>query len=188
MTPVDRERTSTMRAVTRWSSGVLAVGLALTLLTVPSGADTTWVTDRDDTKGFLDVKAIAHGHGRGGRLKHTVTTFAKWRSKDLWCGAVAMEFPGLDRELIVFYRKKLRAIVVNERTGEGIGNPRVTRPTRRRVAVAFPRRWLRPGLDEYRWFVRTVRRGSDCPARDGDKSVVVRDRAPRRGRSILHRL
>lgn len=177
-----------MTAFARWSTKVLVAGLALALLAVPSAADTKWVTDRDDTKGFLDVKAVAHGHARGGRIKHTVTTFARWRSKDLWCGVVTMEFPGLDRELIVFYRKKLRAIVVDERTGEGIGNPRVTRPTRRRVAVVFPRRWLRPGLDEYRWFVRTVRRGGDCPGHGGDKSVVVRDRAPRKGRSILHRL
>lgn len=188
MTPRGSVSRSSMRAIARWSSRALVLGLALTLLAVPSAADNKWVSDRDDTKGFLDVKAVAHGHGRGDRLKHTVTTFAMWRSKDLWCGVVTMEFPDLDRELIVFYRKKLRAIVVNERTGEGIGNPRVTRPTRRRVAVVFPRRWLRPGLDEYRWFVRTVRRGADCPSHTGDQDIVVRDRAPRRGRSIVHRL
>jgi hypothetical protein len=174
--------------VTRWSCRVLVIALCFGLVVPASVAGTRWVPDRDDTKGFLDIKAVAHGHGSGTRLRHTLTTFARWRSKDLWCGVITFEFPELDRELIVFHRKRLRAVMINEKTRASIGAPRVSRPTRRRVAVVFPRKWLRRGLDHYEWHARTERRSSSCPDRGGDDDQTFRDRTPRKGRRILHRL
>ena len=169
------------------TSIVASLSLAL-LLSPASGAGSRWFNDRDDTKGFLDVKAVAHGHGERNRLKHTMTTFARWRSRDLWCGSVAFVFPGLDREIVVFYRRgRLGAVMIHSETRESIGSPNVYRPTRRRVAVDFPRKWLRRGLRSYEWFGRSVRRRESCPDRGGDPSKVYRDRAPRRGR-IVHRV
>ena len=173
--------------VTRWLVRLLTVAVCLGL-PAPASAGTRWVTDRDDTAGFLDVKAVAHGHAGGKRLKHTLTTFARWRSRQLRCGAIAFDFPELNRELIVSHRKRLRAILINSRTRGGIGAPEVSRPTRRRVAVVFPRKWLGRGLDEYEWFARTTRRGSSCPPSGRDDDRVTRDRVPRKGRRILHRL
>lgn len=99
------------------------------------------------------------------------------------CGAIRFRFHGLNRDLIVAYRKGLLAIMLNSRTRESIGAPEVYRPTKRRVAVVFPRRWLRRGIDRYEWSARTIRHR--CPDRGEPK--VFRDRVPDEGR-IVHRL
>ncbi len=174
--------------VKRWTPTAAGALSLVLLFSSASSASPRWVNDRNDTRGFLDIRAVAHGHGEGKRLKHTMTTFARWRSRDLWCGTGAFVFPKLDREIIVFYRRgKLRAVMIDSDTRESIGSPVVSRPTRRRVAVDFPRKWLRRGLNSYAWFGRTVRRGQKCPHRGGDPSNVYRDRVPRTGR-IVHRL
>lgn len=171
----------------RCGIGFLVGCVCVALLAPSSSAGRRWIADANDTKGFLDVKATSHGHARGNRLKHTLTTYARWRSRDLWCGSIRFRFHELNRDLVVAYRKRLLAIMLNSRTREGIGAPEVSRPTKRRVAVVFPRRWLRKGIDSYEWSVTTVRRRETCPRRGGDPSSVFRDRAPGRGR-IAHRL
>lgn len=168
-------------------AAAVVVAVVLTLVPSPSGAGPKWVTDADDAKGFLDIRAVSHGHAEGARLKHTLTTYRRWRSRDLWCGAVRFRFHGLRRDLIVAYRKGLLAVMLNSRTREGIGAPKVFRPTKRRVAVTFPRRWLGRGIESYEWSARTVRHGEKCPERGGDVSKWIRDRAPAK-RRILHQL
>lgn len=165
----------------------IAIAATTFLLAPASGAGSRWIDDRNDTSGFLDARAVAHGHGDGKRLKHTLTTFARWRSRDLWCGAIRFRFHGLNRDLIVAYRDGLLAIMLNSRTRETVGAPEVFRPTKRRVAVVFPRRWLRRGIDSYEWSARTIRRRETCPKRGGDVSNVFRDRVPAK-RWIVHRL
>ena len=163
--------------------------LAVASAFIPSAsmADRTRVVDtpaHDSESAAFDIEWVKHGHA-GRKLSHVISTYDTWRVADLGDnGTFQINIsPGADtpasiRRIIVIYLEgsKLAAKMYNVSNGSEVeGHPEVSRPTSRSVKVTFPKRWVRRGIDAYRW--------EALFAEQSTEDIVPSDES-----SILHRL
>ena len=157
---------------------VVAAGLFFGAL---ASADTTIISDANDSSGFLDIEKAGATHGRGGKLKHSVIMYSTWRSRDLRCASVDLFFPDQRRSLSIDWRDGHLRARMSEETGPGdartVGHPRVWRRDRRTVVTSFRRSLLGGSPGTYRWRAVAGSPVDPCPAPD---YVIDVDKAPDR--------
>lgn len=161
----------------------LILALVIVLLPISSQADQMVISDENDSRGFLDIRATGASHGHDGRLKHTITTFEPWRSRKLGqCASFGLIFPQQDRDIAIFWRKgSLHARLVDRRTTDAkvLGHPRVWRRDRRTVTISIRRSKLGVrGLDSYRWRAVSGAPPDRCPDPGVTDYGINVDRAP----------
>jgi hypothetical protein len=176
-----------LEAITPWRTIVLVVAGAAALAGAgTASASFTAFPDRDDKPGPLDIKQATQGHGRGGRLVHTITTFGRWRNALLGPSTpnyflidISIDRDRKPERTVFIYSVKGRMVaVVLDSKGRSVAAARASRPSRKTVKVSFPRAGIerRPG---YRWAA-----ASFFEARGRCRGGCV-DKLPNRGR-ILH--
>lgn len=166
------------------STGIVVLAAA------PGLADRAALHDRNDAYGRLDVKTIAHGHGKGGTLVHHIDTFGTWPSRVLKNDGTYIRILFTtdkdnrpERALVVDFRGgRLVADMHSWRNGVGgkVGRARASRPGPRSLRLAFPRRLLGSGISEYGWHVDTQFHDDGHPhcGTDHGVQVVCPDAAP----------
>jgi hypothetical protein len=175
------------------------------LLAIPSShlarADTVGKSDKNDTRGPLDMVRVGHGHRNHHPkiLVHTVTMADRWGKEDvrnknsflyLWFDTDGDRYAE-HRIAVVDEDGRLTAQFqdYDESSDSAEVGPstdlRFRRPNRRTIRVFLPRRRL--GVNRYRWSAETLYRSSASRhCRFG--KPLCHDKAPRgRGRGrILH--
>jgi hypothetical protein len=164
---------------------VLALGvLVCALVVVPAGADDAAESDPNDSAGVLDVAAVGHGHATVNgkhKLQHTIETYESWNLSDINSNdslQIEFQLPGNNRT-----SPPERLIVINEKNGElkakiydtrgdpprFLANLSLSRPTTDSVVVTFAKKWLRKGLDHYKYrvFAYFEKRGTACHRPEG---------------------
>lgn len=131
------------------------------LLPPIANADQRVISDANDVGGYLDIKTASAGHTRDGLIKHTVTMFGSWESRELntECGSdffnFNFNFRDINRKVTVEWQGKLVAKVYAFENTRYIGTARVWRPGDRTVVAAFKRWKLGRGVESYRWQVHS---------------------------------
>jgi hypothetical protein len=172
---------------------MLSLAVTISLLVGPTlaAADTTVVDDPNDSFGFIDIKSASASHGQGERLKHSIETYRRWRSRKLGdCASLAFVFPDTERYLqILFKSGQLRARMWR-RTDKGnqrlVGHPEVWRDGRRRVIVSFRPSRLGNVTDEYRWRAVAGSPHRRCPPPGTTDYGISFDRAPEPHNAVHH--
>ncbi len=174
-----------------WQKACLAVAaasLVFATLFVGSQAsgDVSSRSDPNDASGRLDIKKIWHEHSSSGRVLHRLTTFERWRARQLRCrGNLHFVFPDQHRDVRVTFRNgTLIATILNTKDGAVVGSAKVFRASRRSVGISLRRKFF-GDVDSYRWSVHSEWL-TGCP-NDGGDPVSYLDRAPNKG-SIVSRL
>ena len=177
---------------------VIALLVGAALLSSPARADVAVIEDGEEWNGPFNIAAAGHGHGRvrrdgTSRLQHRITTYRRWRPRDLATkGSLEIDFPSVDRRLVIDYDHGLKAKLFDTRRDRLVGRPKVWRPDRRTAVVSLPRRWLGRGVERYRWYAT----GTWFPHCDdlvvqragaASSCVLPMDQAPDWGR-VTHRL
>jgi hypothetical protein len=164
---------------------VVALAAALACAGTASAGFTAF-PDRNDRPGPLDIRQATQGHGPGGRLVHTITTFGRWPNALL--GPTTPNFFLLDisidadakpeRTVFIYSVNRHMVAVVLDPKGRVVAAAKASRLDKKTVRVSFPRGGIRnkPG---YRWIAASFFESS---GRCGGGCV---DKAPNRGR-ILH--
>lgn len=173
-----------------WQKACLAVAaasLVCATLFVGSQAlgDVSAKNDSDDASGRLDIKKISHEHSSSGRVLHRLTTFERWRARQLRCrGNLHFVFPDQHRDVRVTFRNgTLIATILNTNNGAVVGSGKVFRPSRRSVEISLRRKFF-GSVDSYRWSVHSEWL-SACP-NDGGDPISHLDRAPNKGSIASH--
>ena len=154
------------------------------LLPAPSIANTKRTQDdaaHDAASTPFDIKWVKHGHA-GRKLAHTISTYEGWRSSKLGDNGkfqinIAPGKAGVTRIIVIYLDGgELVSKMYNVFDGsETVGRPQVRRPTSRTVRVTFPKRWLKRGLEAYRYDVLYAEQ-------------MTEDTVPNDEGSILHRM
>lgn len=173
------------------SVALLAVVALAPAPTTSASADELVRSDANDTPGYLDIDQLTAGHSKGERLKHSITTFDKWSSRQLGdCAELKVQLPDAKRVITIFRRSgELRARMDNPwvSPSQTVAHPKVWRRDAKTVVVSFRRSKLGDVEESYMWRATTVGPTSQrCPKGDGDYGVVV-DAAPDRY-SFIHRI
>lgn len=167
---------------------------ALTVMLVtstPALADIEAVRDPSDRPGDFDIATLRHSHGWDSeRVRHTVRLYRGWRSQALRRKreTIGIYFdvnrPRKQRQVWIHYKRgKLRARMLVVEFGRGgkvrdvrrDGAVRVSRPTPRKIRVAFDVERLNLPGRRYRW---SAVLSSSVPCPD---SSCESDFAPDRG-------
>ena len=138
-----------------------AVAACVLLLAPGAGADTKRIVDTPahDSQSAFDIEWIKQGH-YGRKLVHVISTYEGWRTSELGENKFQINIKsGADTSnplthIIVIYLdgSRLEAKMMDVSNGsEVVGYPPVSRPTRHSVKVTFPKRYIRSGLQAYRW-------------------------------------
>lgn len=162
---------------------VLSAVVAILLIPLASQAEEIAVRDADDTASFIDIRSTTAAHGHDGRLKHSITTIDRWRSRKLGtCASLGLIFPEQDKDVSVFWGKgELRARLVDRRTSNPkvLGHPRVWRRDARTVTVSISRAKLGVGgADSYKWRAVSGAPEDRCPPEGTTDFGISADRAP----------
>ena len=130
------------------------------LLTPVAGADIKRILDTPahDSPSAFDIEWIKHGHD-GRKLFHVISTYGRWRTTELGDNHFQINIspgdgaPSLRRILVIWLDgSELKAKMMDVSNGsEVVGYPPVNRPTTRSVKVTIPKRYIRRGLQAYRW-------------------------------------
>lgn len=161
--------------------------LIVALLLVPFGvlAQRASSDDPQDTSGLLDVRRV-NLSGALERPTFKTITFKRWTAKRLWDRGyviVHLDASGDNRfEHYILVRStggRMAASLYRDRKNDVdvfVGDVDVWRPNKRSVAVRV--KLARLNMPEqrtyYRWFVKTLMLGNNCP-------TVCMDRVPNRG-------
>lgn len=191
----------------KWTGARIAVagGLVAALGVAPALADSAAFEDADDSAGVLDILGAGHGHDRvsGKRvLVHSISTFEGWDRGDLNKNSslqIEFQLPGRNRTspperlLVISARNQRLRAKMYSTLGDPpkfLANVSLTRPSRRTVEVAFPKKLLRRSLDRYRYRVFTyyLKRGTACGAPEGCSDDAPDARANGNRNWILHDL
>ena len=149
--------------------GVVGLIAAIALAVAPSKADTATKNDGNDTIGFLDIEEVQHNHGANDKLVHKVITFDNWASSQLTGGnyiELDFDLPSDDsgRMIEIKYQGgELKAKMYQIDPPRYLRTIDVSRPSEHAVKVRFKKSELKSGIDSYKWRVRTVYDGSECP-------------------------
>lgn len=183
------------------------IGLALASAPISiSRADSGGRADPSEWNGknYLDITSINHGHrGAPNVLRHSVRMLDAWEDFDLEDeDSVIVISYNLDDDrraeasVVIDYDAELGglyAYMQHHRDGaERVYLEQPSRPDDRTVSVVFGKKYLRPGLEAYRWKVRTwasSENDDDCaePLHGPpiDEYSVCSDFAPNR-RWVIH--
>jgi hypothetical protein len=134
--------------VSRTTRIVLCTALAAVAFPTSAQAHSETVLDRNDRPGPLDIRSASVGH-TGNKIRHTITTFARWRTSvisdrhsPLNYVAVGLDLSGDSRfERFVFFLERngrLRAFFINRR-GRILRRLPASRPNGRSVSTLLPR-------------------------------------------------
>jgi hypothetical protein len=130
--------------VSRTTRIVLCTALAAVAFPTSAQAHSETVLDRNDRPGPLDIRSASVGH-TGNKIRHTITTFARWRTSvisdrhsPLNYVAVGLDLSGDSRfERFVFFLERngrLRAFFINRR-GRILRRLPASRPNGRSVST-----------------------------------------------------
>jgi hypothetical protein len=166
---------------------VLVVALAAALACAgTASAGFTAFPDRNDKPGPLDIRQATQGHGPGGRLVHSITTFGRWpnallgpTTPNFFLLEISIDADAKPERTVFIYSVNRHMVgVVLDSKGKAVAAAKASRPNRKTLKVSFPRAGIndKPG---YRWSVASF---FEATGRCGGGCV---DKAPNRGR-ILH--
>ncbi|MGH3024561.1 MAG: hypothetical protein ACRDNI_12960 [Gaiellaceae bacterium] len=129
--------------------GVIAA-LAVTLFTAGNAyADRNRISDGNDIRGPLDIRSATHGHA-GGRVVHTISTFARWRpgllgpsTPNLFALEISTDGDRAFERVVLVYSRNGRMIARVFRLSRGrlflIGPAAASKPNGRTVRVTIAR-------------------------------------------------
>ena len=155
--------------------GALTAAVLLTMAP-PGGADVRTVTDPDDSEGALDLMEVEHDHEvdevTGQQLVvHRLSTYEDWDddllAEDPIANNLTIYFdvagPHRRQRTLVIATEEDGSLYAEMRSSGGSvrGYARAWRIDARTVAVAFPKRLLRRGLEAYDWWAVAATAG-DC--------------------------
>jgi hypothetical protein len=147
-------------------------------------ADTTTIHDANDDPGFLDLRTATATHGAAGRLKHSITTYERWRARALECAKFEIVFPDTDRRLSIV-RKSKRLVARMTEGDKTVGHGHVWREAgRKSITVSFDEELLGITGDSYRWHVTALSPPDHCPS--GSDYAVFEDRTPEKHNAVHH--
>lgn len=181
---------SRRRLVVRTVAPFLAAVVTVVALTVVAGAHDTDFSDRNDTRGKLDVSRVGLAH-KPGPPTWTIVTFGEWGTYEVWDRAYLMVMldtrMGTPADHYLLIRSNGSALVGSlwriRAVGPDsyMGTAPVFRKSRRSASVQV---WLsRLAFGEsrrfYRWWVQTIFTGDVCPR-------TCQDRAPNGSATVLN--
>ena len=161
----------------RWlrvASPFAAAAATVVAMALVAGANDTDVTDPNDTKGKLDVRAVRLDHDTK-TPRWTIVTGSRWTNREMWDrGFIEVLLDTRRDEAAEYYllvrtnRASLEGSLWRlQRVGPDsyLGALRVSRPSRRSASVEVQLRRLEFGdqRDFYRWWVHTVITSTVCP-------------------------
>jgi hypothetical protein len=180
---------------------IIAVGAAVLTLAGTSSADTTRLSDPNDTRGKLDVKYAVQGHrliSKVRMIRHRLTMRGRWNRRALKPRNNFINFffdtdddKGFERRLNIAFRgARLRAKMQTWRSLKKVGIAKLWRPNRRSITVAFPEAWLGKNVDAYRWigFANYSIAGRGPCGVQTDVYKICSDRLPNQNHRFTHTL
>jgi hypothetical protein len=173
--------------------------VVLGLMVAPAGAHRAAFSDRNDTRGRLDIRQLTQGHAGPGAVVHRISMFERFSSEllrpDRGGLVIAFDTNGRvsepERFLVVEHRRgELRAVLFSARTFRRVGRAGVSRPNARSIELTIPKRLLGSPAG-YRWVAYTIL-GAAGGCRgfcvDFVPNSLLRRDPPRPGDMFLHDL
>jgi hypothetical protein len=180
---------------------IIAVGVAVLTLAGTSSADTTRLSDPNDTRGKLDVKYAVQGHrliSKVRMIRHRLTMRGRWNRRALKPrnNFINLFFDtdddkGFERRLNIDFRGTiLRAKMQTWRSLKKVGIAKLWRPNRKSITVAFPKGWLGKDVDDYQWTAHTLYSiaGQGPCGFQTDVYKTCSDTLPNKNRRFTHNL
>lgn len=146
------------RSQLRPTAALLGIFLALA---APASADTDGAKDPKDDRPF-DIVHVQHAHGHdredeGQRLQHTIRFRKRFTGPEFkGSGGAGIHLVQQDEYVSIFRKDGRWRSRYYNKEAKVVGHPVVWRPNGRTLRVSFPRRWIEPGVDSYRWRARSL--------------------------------